>query len=98
MDKVVAMLNGNMEIEIVIKQSQYQSANYDPFLTNDESPSVHLSIISEKSNMDEEPLMGFGDMKTKPSDVSSYPYGNTFKASQISGMKGLIELSGVKPR
>jgi hypothetical protein len=58
MDKVVAMSNWNMEIEIVIKQSQYQSANYDPFLTNDESPSVHLSITSEKSNMDDEPLMG----------------------------------------
>ncbi len=98
MDKVVAMLNGNMEIEIVIKQSQYQSANYDPFLTNDESPSVHLSIINEKSNMDEEPLMGFSDMKTKPSDVSSYSYENTSKASQLNSMRGLIELSGVKPR
>ncbi len=98
MDKVVAMLNGNMEIEIVIKQSQYQSANYDPFLTNDESLSVHLSIIGEKSNTDEEPLMGFGDMKTKPNDVSSYSYGNTFKASQMSSTRGLIELSGAKPR
>jgi len=47
MDKVVAMLNGNVEIEIVIKQSQYQSANYDPFLTNDESRSVHLSTTRE---------------------------------------------------
>jgi hypothetical protein len=37
MDKVVAMLEGNMEIEVVIKESQYQNANYDPFLTNDES-------------------------------------------------------------
>jgi hypothetical protein len=98
MDKMVAMLNGKMEIEIVVKQSQYQSANYDPFLTNDESPSVHLSIISEKSNMDDEPLMGFGDMNTKPSDVSSYPYRNASKASQISSMRGLIEFSGVKPR
>jgi hypothetical protein len=87
-----------MEIEIVIKQSQYQSANYDPFLTNDESPSVHLNITNEKSNMDEEPLMGFNDMKTKPSDVSSYSYGNTSKASQISSMRGLMELSGAKPR
>jgi len=65
-------VNGDMAIEIVIKQSQYRSANYDAFKTNDESPSVHLSIINEKSNMDEEPLMGFSDMKTKPSDVSSY--------------------------
>jgi len=87
-----------MGIEIVIKQSQYQSANYDPFLTNDESPSVHLSIINEKSNMDQEPRMGFNDMKTKPSDVSSYSYKNTSKASQINSMRGLIELSGVKPR
>ncbi len=81
MDKMVAMLNGKMEIEIVVKQSQYQSANYDPFLTNDESPSVHLTIINDRSNMDEEPFMGFNDMKTKPRDVSSYSYGNTFKAS-----------------
>ncbi len=87
-----------MAIEIVIKQSQYQSANYDPFLTNDESPSVHLSIINAKSNMDEEPLMGFSDMKTKPSDASSYSYENTSRASQINSMRGLIELSGVKPR
>jgi hypothetical protein len=87
-----------MGIEIVIKQSQYRSANYDPFLTNDESPSVHLSIINEKSNMDQEPCMGFNDMKTKPSDVSSYSYKNTSKASQINSMRGLIELSGVKPR
>jgi hypothetical protein len=87
-----------MAIEIVIKQSQYRSANYDPFLTNDESPSVHLSIINAKSNMDEEPLMGFSDMKTKPSDASSYSYENTSKASQINSMRGLIELSGVKPR
>ncbi len=98
MDKVVAMLNGNMEIEIVIKQSQYQSANYDPFLTNDESLNVHLSTTSEKSNMDEESLMGFADMKTKPNDVSNYSYGNTSKASQMSSMRGLIELSGAKPR
>jgi hypothetical protein len=60
--------------------------------------SVHLSTTSEKSNMDEEPLMGFGDMKTKPSDVSSYSYGNISKASQMSSMRGLIELSGAKPR
>jgi hypothetical protein len=98
MDKVVAMLNGNMEIEIVIKQSQYQNANYDPFLTNDESPSVHLSITSKKSNMDEKPLIGFDYMKNKPSNVSSYSYENTCKASQISSMRGLIELNGVKLR
>ncbi|CAM6048109.1 unnamed protein product, partial [Sphagnum compactum] len=30
MDKVVAMLEGNMEIEVVIKESQYRNANYDP--------------------------------------------------------------------
>ncbi len=98
MDKVVAMLNGNMEIEIVIKQYQYQNANYDPYLTNDESLSVHLSTTSEKSNMDEEALMGFGDMKIKPSDASSYSYGKTSKASQMGSMGGLIELSGAKPR
>ncbi|CAM6048110.1 unnamed protein product [Sphagnum compactum] len=104
MDKVVAMLEGNMEIEVVIKESQYRNANYDPFLTNEKSSNVCLNIISEKSNSDKEPLMGleslmdFGDMKTKPSDVSSYSYGNTSKASQTSSMKGLIELSGAKPR
>jgi hypothetical protein len=37
-------------------------------------------------------------MNTKPSDVSSYPYRNASKASQISSMRGLIEFSGVKPR
>jgi len=63
---------GTWGLRLFSKKSQYRSANYDPFLTNDESPSVHLSIINEKSNMDEEPLMGFSDMKTKPSDVSSY--------------------------
>ncbi len=80
MDEVVAMLNGNMEIEIVIEQYQYQNANYEAFLRNDENPSVHLSIINEKSNMDEEPLMGSIDMKTKPSDASNYSYGNTSKS------------------
>jgi len=47
--------------------------------------------------MDEEPLLGFGDMKTKPSDVSSYSYGNTSKASQMNNMRG-VELSGTKLR
>ncbi|CAM6076250.1 unnamed protein product [Sphagnum tenellum] len=98
MDKVVAMLKGNMEIEVVIKESQYQSANHDPFLTNEESSNVHLSIINEKSNMDEEPFMGLGDMKTKPSHMSSYSYGNTSNASQINSLGGFIELSDAKPR
>ncbi len=98
MDEVVAMLNGNMEIEIVIEQYQYQNANYEAFLRNDENPSVHLSIINDKSNMDEEPLMGSSDMKTKPSDASNYSYGNTSKASQMGSTRGLIELSGAKPR
>ncbi|CAK9877571.1 unnamed protein product [Sphagnum jensenii] len=98
MDKVVAMLKGNMEIEVVIKEFQYQNANHDPFLTNEESSNVHLNIINEKSNMDEEPLMGSSDMKTKPSDISSYSYGNTSNASQISSVGGFIELSDAKPR
>ncbi|CAK9230868.1 unnamed protein product [Sphagnum troendelagicum] len=96
MDKVVAMLKGNMGIEVVIKESQYQSDNHDPFLRNEESSNVHLSIIDEKSNMDEKPFMGLGDMKTKLSHISSYSYGNTFNASQISSVGGFIELS--KPR
>ncbi len=98
MDKVVAMLKGNMEIEVVIKESQYQNANYDPFLTNDKSSNVCLNIISEKSNSDEEPLMGLGDKKTKPNHMSSYSYGNTSNASQVNSVGGFIELSDAKPR
>jgi hypothetical protein len=98
MEKVVAMLEGNMEIEVVIKESQYQNANYDPFLTNDKSSNVCLNIISEKSNSDKEPLMGLGDKKTKPSHISSYSYGNTSNASQVNSVTGFIELSDAKPR
>jgi hypothetical protein len=98
MDKVVAMLKGNMEIEVVIKESQYQSVNHDPFLRNEESSNVHLSIINEKSNMDEAPLMGLGDLKIKPSHISSYSCGNTSNASQVSSVGGFIELSDAKPR
>jgi hypothetical protein len=98
MDKVVAMLEGNMEIEVVIKESQYQNANCDPFLTNDKNSNVCLNIISEKSNSDEEPLMGLGDKKTKPSYMSSYSYGNTSNASQVNSVGGFIELSDAKPR
>ncbi len=86
-----------MEIEVVIKESQYQNANYDPFLTNDKSSNVCLNIISEKSNLDKEPLMGLGDKKTKPSHISSYSYGNT-NTSQVSSVGGFIELSDAKPR
>jgi hypothetical protein len=98
MDKVVAMLEGNMEIDVVIKESQYQNANYDPFLTNDESSNVCLNVISEKSNSGEEPLMGLGDKKTKPSHISSYSYGNNSNTSQVSSVGGFIELSDAKPR
>ncbi|KAH9558378.1 hypothetical protein CY35_06G005900 [Sphagnum magellanicum] len=98
MDKVVAMLEGNMEIEVVIKESQYRNANYDPFLTNDESSNVRLNIISEKSNSDEEPLMGLGDKQTKPSHISSYSYGNSSNASQVTSVGGFIELSDAEPR
>jgi len=98
MDKVVAMLEGNMEIEVVIKESQYRNANYDSFLTNDKSSNVHLNIINEKSNSDKEPLMGLGDQKTKPSHISSYSYGNTSNASQVTSAGGFIELSDAKPR
>ncbi len=98
MDKVVAMLEGNMEIEVVIKESQYQKANYDPFLTNDKSSNVSLNIINEKSNSDEEPLMGLGDKKTKPSRISSYSYGSTSNSSQVSSVRGFIELSDAKAR
>jgi len=94
MDKVVAMLEGNMEIEVVIKESQYRNANYDPFLRNDKSSNVYLNIINEKSNSDKEPLMGLGDKKTK----SSYSYGNTSNTSQVSNVGGFIELSDAKPR
>jgi hypothetical protein len=97
MDKVMGMLKGNMEIE-VIKESQYQSANHDPILRNGESSNVHLSIINEKSNMDEEPLMGLDDMKTKPSHISSYSYGNSSNTSQVSNVESFIELSVAKPR
>jgi hypothetical protein len=98
MDKVVAMLEGNMEIEVVIKESQYQNAYYDPFLTNDKSSNVHLNIISEKSNSDKEPLMGLGDKQTKRSRISSYSYGNTSNTLQVSSVGGFIELSDAKPR
>ncbi len=98
MDKVVAMLEGNMEIEVVIKESQYRNANYDPFLTNDKSSNVCLNINNEKSNSDKEPLMGLGDKKSKPGRISSYSYGNTSNASQVSGVGGFIELSDAKPR
>jgi serine/threonine protein kinase len=98
MDKVVAMLEGNMEIEVVIKESQYRNVNYDPFQTNDKSSNVCLNIINEKSNSDQEPLMGLGDKKTKPSPISSYYYGNTSNASQVSSVGGFIELSDAKPR
>jgi hypothetical protein len=98
MDKVVAMLEGNMVIEVVIKESQYQNANYDPFLTNDKSSNVCLNIINEKSNSDKEPLMGLGDKKSKPGRISSYSYGNTSNASQVSGVGGFIELSDAKRR
>jgi hypothetical protein len=98
MDKVVAMLEGNMEIEVVIKESQYQKANYDPFLTNDKSSNVSLNIINEKSNSDEEPLMGLGDKKTKPSRISSCSYAGTSNTSQVSSVGGFIELSDAKPR
>ncbi|KAH8958118.1 hypothetical protein BDL97_06G006300 [Sphagnum fallax] len=98
MDKVVAMLEGNMEIEVVIKESQYRNANYDPFLTNDKSSNVCLNIINEKSNSDKEPLMGLGDKKSKPGRISGYSYGNTSNASQVSGVGGFIELSDAKPR
>jgi hypothetical protein len=92
------MLEGNMEIEVVIKESQYQKANYDPFLTNDKSSNVSLNIINEKSNSDEEPLMGLGDKKTKPSRISSYSYGSTSNSSQVSSVRGFIELSDAKAR
>ncbi len=98
MDKVVAMLEGNMEIEVVIKESQYRNANYDHFLTNDKSSNVCLNIINEKSNSDIEPLIGLDDKKTKPSRISSYSYGNTSNASQVSSVGGFIELSDAKPR
>ncbi len=98
MDKVVAMLEGNMEIEVVIKESQYQNPNYDPFLTNDKSSNVCLNIISEKSNSSKEPLMGLGDKKSKASHISSNSYGNTSNTSQVSSVGGFIELSDAKPR
>jgi hypothetical protein len=98
MDKVVAMLEGNMEIEVVIKESQYRNANYDPFLTNDKSSNAYLNIINEKSNSDKKPLLGLGDQKTKPSHISSYSYGNTSNASQVNSRGGFIELSDAKPR
>jgi hypothetical protein len=97
MDKVVAMLEGNMEIEVVIKESQYQNANYDPFLTNDKSSNVYLNI-NEKSNSDKKPLLGLGDQKTKPSHISSYSYGNTSNTSQVNSGGGFIELSDAIPR
>ncbi len=87
-----------MEIEVVIKESQYQNANYDLFLTNDKSSNVCLNTISEKSNWDKEPLMGLGDKKTKPSRISSYSYGSTSNASQVSSVGGFIELNDAKPR
>jgi hypothetical protein len=98
MDKMVAMLEGNMEIEVVIKESQYRNAHYDPFLTNDKNSNVHLNIINEKLNSDKEPLMGLGNKKTKPSHISNYSYGNTSNASQVSSLGGFIELSDAKPR
>ncbi len=98
MDKVVAMLEGNMEIEVVIKESQYRNANYDPFLTNDKSSNVCLNIISEESNLDKEPLISLGDKQTKPSRILSYSYGNTSNTSQVSSVGGFIELSDAKPR
>jgi hypothetical protein len=98
MDKVMAMLEGNMEIEVVIKESQYRNANYDPFLRNDKSSNVCLNIINEKSNSDKEPLMGLGDKKTKTSRISSYSYGSTSNASRVSSVGGFIELSDAKPR
>jgi hypothetical protein len=98
MDKVVAMLEGNMEIEVVIKESQYRNANYDPFLTNDKSSNVCLKIINEKSNSDKEPLMGLGDKKIKTSCISSYSYGSTSNASRVSSVGGFIELIDAKPR
>jgi hypothetical protein len=98
MDKVVAMLEGNMEIEVVIKESQYRNANYDPFLTNDKSSNVCLNIMSEKSNLDEERFMGLGDKQTKPSRISSCSYGNTSNTSQVTSVGGFIELSDAKPR
>ncbi len=85
-----------MEIEVVIKESQYQNVNYGPFQTNDKSSNVYLNIINEKSNSDQEPLMGLGDKKTKPSHISSY--GNTSNASQVSSAGGFIELIDAKPR
>ncbi|CAM6076251.1 unnamed protein product [Sphagnum tenellum] len=97
MDKVVAMLEGNMEIEDVIKESQYQNANYDPFLTNDKSSNVYLNI-NEKSNSDKKPLLGLGDQKTEPDYISSYSYGNTSNASQVNSGGGFIELSDAKRR
>jgi hypothetical protein len=57
-----------------------------------------LNIINEKSNSDQEPLMGLGDKKTKPSPISSYDYGNTSNASQVSSAGGFIELIDAKPR
>jgi len=87
-----------MEIEVVIKESQYRNANYDPFLTNDKSSNVCLKIINEKSNLDKESLMGLGDKKIKTSRISSYSYESTSNASRVSSVGGFIELNDAKPR
>jgi hypothetical protein len=97
MDKVVAMLKGDMEIEVVIQESQYQNANYDALLTNGKSSNVHLNVIDE-ADMDEEPLIGLGGLTTKPSRVSSYSYANTSKTSQIDSIGAFIQLRATKPR
>ncbi len=97
MDKVVAMLKGDMEIEVVIQESRYRNANYDALLTNGKSSNVHLNVIDE-SDMDEKPLIGLGGLTTKPSRVSSYSYGNTSKTSQIGSIGAFIQLSATKPR
>ncbi|CAM5998801.1 unnamed protein product [Sphagnum balticum] len=98
MDKVVAMLKGDMEIEVVIRESHYRNANYDAILENGKSSNVYLNVIDEQSDMDEEPLIGLGGLTTKPSHVSSYSRGNTSKSSQISSFGAFLELSATKPR
>jgi hypothetical protein len=98
MDKVVAMLKGDMEIEVVIRESHYRNANYDAILKNGKSSNVYLNVIDEQSDMDEEPLIGLGGLTTKPSYVSSYSHGNTSKSSQISSFGAFLELSATKPR
>ncbi len=98
MDKVVAMLKGDMEIEVVIQESHYQNVNYDAILTNRKSSNVYLNVIDEQSDMDEEPLIGLGGLITKPSHVSSYSYGNTSKSSQINSFGAFIQLNATKPR